>query len=66
MVQGNPAPFLAVPGLCHNCLARLIFSLEKQSNVMEPFVLKKIVGENHRTYVVDDESCFFQDLSLTA
>jgi hypothetical protein len=66
MVQGNPAPFLAVPGLCNNCLARLIFSLEKQSNVMEPFVLKKIVGKNHRTYVIDHESCFFQDLSFAA
>jgi hypothetical protein len=33
---------------------------------MEPFVLKKIVGENHRTYVIDDESCFFQDLSFAA
>jgi hypothetical protein len=66
MVQGDPPPFLTVPGLGNHCLASLVFSFEKQSNVMEPFVLKKIVGENHRTYVIDDEPCFFQDLSFAA
>jgi hypothetical protein len=41
-------------------------SPEKEGNVMETLFMKNIVGKNHRAYVIDDESCFFQDLSLTA
>jgi hypothetical protein len=66
MVQRNPPPFLAVPGFCNNCLARLVLSLEKERDVVKALVVKHIVGKNHRTYVIDDESCFFQDLSFTA
>jgi hypothetical protein len=66
MVQGDPQPLLAVPGLCNNCLSSLVFSLEKEGNVMEPLVVKNIVGKNHRAYVIDNESRLFHDLSLAA
>jgi hypothetical protein len=54
MVQGDPAPFLAVPGFCNNCLARLVFSLEKESDIVEAFVVKDIVSKNHRAYIIDN------------
>jgi hypothetical protein len=66
VVQGNPTPFLAVPGLCNKCLARFIFSLEEESDVVEALAVKNIVGKNHRANVVDDQSCLLKDLSLAA
>jgi len=66
VVQGDPPPLLAVAGLRNNWFSGLVISLEKEGDVMESLLVKDIVGEKHRVYVIDNESGLFQYLSLAA
>jgi hypothetical protein len=65
-VWGNPPPLLAVSWLGNDGFSEVVVTLQKKGNVVQPLVMKNIIGENHREYIIDNESRLFQDLPLAA